>query len=235
MQLFITAFHREDEKIIIFEERVIYQLTKVLRAKKWDQIAVQWDQKRVVCEIFSLEKAKIETKALYEEEKTVEIWGKYLAIALPNKFEKIELIVQKCTEIGVEHLIFFPAKHSVLKEISASKMERLEKISLEAVEQSRWRKNLSTSFEKNIFSLCEWKNIFIAHQHGESVMWRVKNDDIKRGNKSSILMVWPEGWRHTDEEKMFENMSVEKISFGENILRTETAAIIWWRFVKNIL
>jgi|GEM_PF-5106508 len=34
MQLFITAFHREDEKIIIFEERVIYQLTKVLRAKK---------------------------------------------------------------------------------------------------------------------------------------------------------------------------------------------------------
>jgi len=60
-----------------------------------------------------------------------------LAIALPNKFEKIELIVQKCTEIGVEHLIFFPAKHSVLKEISASKMERLEKISLEAVEQSR--------------------------------------------------------------------------------------------------
>ncbi len=137
MQLFITPFVQHGELISITEERVVHQLTKVLRAKKGDQIAVQQGHKRVVCAISAIEKQHIEAKALYEEKKEAKMTGFSLGVALPNKFEKIELIVQKCTEIGIEHLIFFPAKHSVLKEISSSKMERLEKISLEAVEQSR--------------------------------------------------------------------------------------------------
>lgn len=74
---------------------------------------------------------------LTSEEREMSVNKTVLAVAMPNKFEKLELIVQKCTEIGVEHLVFFPAKYSVVKEISEAKMQRLEKISLEAVEQSR--------------------------------------------------------------------------------------------------
>ena len=74
---------------------------------------------------------------------------------MPNKFEKLELIVQKCTEIGVDHLLFFPAKHSLLKEISSSKMERLEKISLEASEQSRSWNKIDMTFSKNVLTMCE--------------------------------------------------------------------------------
>lgn len=234
MQLFITPFVQSGDLISITEERVVHQLTKVLRAKSGDQLAVQWEGKRVVCAISAMEKSHIEAKALYEEEKTTENTGAWLAVALPNKFEKIELIVQKCTEIGVERLIFFPAKHSLLKEISPAKMERLEKISLEAVEQSRWRKIPSTSFEKNIFSLCEKNKVFVAHQGGEDVISTL-NHQLKTENwKLWIIMVGPEGWRHAEEEEMFEKMNIEKISFGENILRTETAAIIAWRIIKNL-
>lgn len=57
-------------------------------------------------------------------------------IALPNKAEKIELIVQKLTEIGVEHLCFWRAHRSLLTDIAPHKRARLEKIMLEAVEQS---------------------------------------------------------------------------------------------------
>lgn len=137
MQLFITDYIQKDNHITITEERVVYQLSKVLRAKKGDQVAVQWKNKRTICEISGLDKTKIEALVLYEEEQEIKDSHKALAVALPNKFEKLELIVQKCTELGVEQLIFFPAKHSLLKEISEAKMERLKKISLEAVEQSR--------------------------------------------------------------------------------------------------
>ena len=151
---------------------------------------------------------------------------------MPNKFEKLELIVQKCTEIGVDHLLFFPAKHSLLKEISSSKMERLEKISLEASEQSWSRKKIDMTFIENVLSMCEWKKIFVAHQH-----WtQIQNVEFKIQNSNNvILLVGPEGWRHSDEEKIFDEMNVEKISFGETVLRTETAAIIWWRMMKNFL
>lgn len=89
-----------------------------------------------MCALTNIGKKEIEAEVLKEESITHSESSKYLAVALPNKFEKMELIVQKATEIGVEHLVFFPAKHSLLKEISDAKMERLEKISLEASEQS---------------------------------------------------------------------------------------------------
>lgn len=231
MQLFITDYIHEWDQITIVEERIVQQLSKVLRAKIGDTITVQRPGTRIMCEIISIEKRQIVAKAL--EIRHIELIGDkmYLAVAMPNKFEKLELIVQKCTEIGVQHLVFFPAKHSVVKEISVSKMERLEKISLEAVEQSRWRNKIEMTFVENIFSLCEWKKIFVAHQDGIKTpyeFWSMNSD------LWSIILVGPEGWRHSDEEKIFENMWVEKISLWENILRTETAAIVSWRMMKNI-
>lgn len=235
MQLFITDYEKNNNIITLSEERVVHQLAKVLRAKKWDQCAVQRWNTRVVCTIEDIQKKSVTAEILYEETFNGLNDRFYLAVAMPNKFEKLELIVQKCAEIGITDLIFFPAKHSILKEISESKMDRLKKISLEAVEQSRWRKNLSTSFEKNIFSLCENKKLFVAHQKWEEIQNYLIQQRSGESNDASILMVWPEGWRHADEENLFEKLHMKKISFGENILRTETAAIIWWRIVKNFL
>jgi RsmE family RNA methyltransferase len=60
-----------------------------------------------------------------------------MLIAMPNKWEKVELIVQKLCEIGIDNIIFRPAERSVIKVWNEKKEERLGKISKEAVEQSR--------------------------------------------------------------------------------------------------
>jgi RsmE family RNA methyltransferase len=60
-----------------------------------------------------------------------------MIIAMPNKWEKAELIVQKLTEIGVENIYFWVAEHSIIRQRNNKKTERLNKISQEAVEQSR--------------------------------------------------------------------------------------------------
>jgi RsmE family RNA methyltransferase len=60
-----------------------------------------------------------------------------MLIAMPNKREKAELIVQKLTEIGVENINFRVSEHSVIRQWNKKKAERLDKISREAVEQSR--------------------------------------------------------------------------------------------------
>lgn len=55
---------------------------------------------------------------------------------MPNKFEKLELIVQKLAEIGIDTVIFWPSRRSLLKDIPPKKMERLQIIAREATEQS---------------------------------------------------------------------------------------------------
>ena len=60
-----------------------------------------------------------------------------MIIAMPNKRDKVELIVQKLTECGLDQILFRPSERSVIKERNEKKEERLHKIIKEAVEQSR--------------------------------------------------------------------------------------------------
>ena len=60
-----------------------------------------------------------------------------MLIAMPNKREKSELIVQKLTEIGIQNIYFWPSERSVIRQWNEKKAERLDKISHEALEQSR--------------------------------------------------------------------------------------------------
>lgn len=56
--------------------------------------------------------------------------------ALPNKLEKLEYIVQKGTEVGITNFYFFRSERSQKLLLSEAKKERLEKICIEAIEQS---------------------------------------------------------------------------------------------------
>ena len=62
-----------------------------------------------------------------------------MIIAMPNKRDKIELIIQKLSECGLDQIVFWPSERSVIKEWNPKKEERLNKIIQEAVEQSRGR------------------------------------------------------------------------------------------------
>lgn len=251
MQLFLTDYSIQDETIVITEERVVHQIKNVLRAKVWytfmvqvkNTIAESWDDvcyiDRYTCETISIEKEKIITK--YREKKNIPYTLQYkkLFVALPNKFEKLELMVQKITELWLQHICFFVSQYSQIHDISDNKMQRLEKIAMEAVEQSYGLYVPSICFEKNIE-----KNIlqiddtidvekFILHQDWKNI-WEIKNiiQDMWE-KKEKYFFVWPEWWRWERDENIFNNHIVHKISLWKNILRTETAAIVMaWELVK---
>jgi 16S rRNA (uracil1498-N3)-methyltransferase len=62
---------------------------------------------------------------------------KHLIVAMTNKRDKMELIVQKATECGVSHITIVPMHRSIIRTCNINKWKRLEAIMLEAVEQSR--------------------------------------------------------------------------------------------------
>ena len=83
-----------------------------------------------------------------------------MLLSLPNKQEKLELIIQKFTEIGIDEIYLWASERSVLKAINPNKLQRLSKIMQEATEQS-WNRSLpKLSFIEALQTLHqEWKFI----------------------------------------------------------------------------
>ena len=210
------------------------QLRKVLRIKKWDKICVQfsdnkwttryelsiqdWTDKDLTGEITSSQTFSFSKKNVS------------MLIAMPNKREKAELITQKLTEIWVENIYFRVSEHSIIRQRNDKKAGRLDKISHEAVEQSRWIQIPEIKFlksEKELKDFVNWKNVIIANMNWIPYweVTKIKDNDL-------CGVIWPEGWFSPKDLKLFDNAKV--IDLWENVLRMETASIVLWWLLKNM-
>ena len=229
MQLFITEYRKENTLVTITEERVIHQLKNVLRATwsfKYMVQKIQWYYiERLTLELKEITKEYVIATCIDEKVFDIVDNKKHLCIALPNKIEKMELIVQKCTEIWIQHITFFVSQYSQIHDISEHKLQRLWKIALEAAEQSYWLFTPNIICIKKIDEyIKEWRTI-IFHQDGEYIKNISKNILIEK-NTSLFFLIWPEWWRWSHDEKIFLTWSTTKVSLWKNILRTETASIL---------
>jgi 16S rRNA (uracil1498-N3)-methyltransferase len=230
MQLFITDFKQNWDKIIISNPEILEQTRKVLRMKIWDKFFVQKENTRYQLEISSWDKFSITGKILETILQTKDISNKniWIVVAMPNKWSKAELIVQKLSEIWVDEIYFRPSERSVLKDWNNKKWERLQKISQEAVEQSRWWKLPKIEFVKNIFPVLQNKKIIVFDMVDQKV---IPSYDSQA---NIIWVVWPEWWfTQKDYESFWKNFDL--ISLGDTVLRMETASIVWAWSLRNSL
>ena len=232
MQLFICEqLKTEKEKLFIQNNKELFdQLRKVLRAKPWYEFFVQdWNwEVRYHVSLQSRNDKDIETLILGKEEWKKSLKKSWMLISFPNKQEKLELILQKLTEIWISDIFLRSSERSLLKELNDKKLQRISKIMKEAVEQSWWWQipNL-----KILSSLDEIKNdwsmvVFDLPRNRENSNW-------EEWKKPYLWVIGPEGGlTDKDYEKFPKDIIVQ--SLWENVLRMETAAIIGaWR-LKNI-
>ena len=213
---------------------LISQLRKVLRIQKWDKICVQCSSKgwttRFELSILgwtdkNLEAEIISSKVFELDKKNVS-----MLIAMPNKREKAELIVQKLTEIWVQNIYFWVSEHSIIRQWNEKKAERLDKISREAVEQSRWIQLPEIKFVKNeneLKDIIAWKSVIIANMN-----WLPYWEVVENSEKNLCWVIWPEWWFSEKDLNLFEDAKV--VDLWKNVLRMETASIVLWWILKNI-
>lgn len=159
------------------------------------------------------------TTAHLKSAKKDEIW---LFVSI-LKGENFDLVVQKVTELGADHVVPVLCDRTIKKNIN---QKRAEKIAIEASEQSG-RTSVLKVHEPVVLKkavedfLAMDGDMVICHQRGE--LW----EDGKKLLKKYPLgfLVGPEGGWSEKEEKYFEKMALRKIKFSENVLRAETAAI----------
>ena len=223
MQLFITKeFDVKNDKIVIKEKRIFDQLRKVLRAKNWYQFAIQDERKRYYVVFESFYWWMINWLINNEENLKYKFRNIWIATAFLNKQDKMELICQKLTELWIERIIFFSSDRSVIKKVNQNKLNRMNKIILEAAEQA-WLpfvpklevyKDLSEFVQSN-----SQLNFYVADFDWEEVSCKIKQDNL-------MVLIWPEGGWTEKERKFFNEKKFKKIKLWNTILRSETAAII---------
>jgi 16S rRNA (uracil1498-N3)-methyltransferase len=149
----------------------------------------------------------------------------YLCMAAVKK-DTFEWIVEKATELGVTNIIPIIAERSEKKSLN---MERLEKIAVEASEQSG-RGNIPTigeivSLDEALVFLKKKENIELVAFHTESE----NNEILAKVGLAKIspiaVFIGPEGGWSPNEISVFHKNNVGIECLGQQILRSETAVV----------
>lgn len=125
-------------KDMLLEESDIRHIKKVMRMNINDKIEVVYNNKLHICEITSLEPFNIKVIEKLDEDKKTKI-ELTVAVALVKE-QKMDLILQKLTELGVSRIIPVSMERSIVKldkERFNKKKVRWESICKEASEQSK--------------------------------------------------------------------------------------------------
>lgn len=151
------------------------------------------------------------------------------------KFDKMELIIQKATEIGVKKIIPVLMKRTVVKLDSkdqTKKIDRWRKIAEIAAKQSM--RDCIPQIE-NIININEIINqindfdiILIAYENEDNNSLKKELIKLKDKNTYKIaILIGPEGGIDEEELKMLtKNEKIRIVSLGKRILRTETAGLV---------
>ncbi len=231
-RFFIEDKIKENQtELIILDSKKAHKICNVLRMKRADKLTVLDNSAyEFLCEIKQVTKKLILLKIL---EKTKNNNEPKLKLALYQsiiKKDKMDFVLEKCTEIGVSSFHPIISKHSVKLSL---KEERMQKILKEATEQSK-RGKIPKLFKikefKKAIENCNKENINIIFHEKEKenflINFLIDNKEIfKRSNKEICLFIGPEGGFSDEEIKIAEENGFRIFSLGKRTLRAETAAI----------
>ena len=146
----------------------------------------------------------------------------HVAVAPTKNLDRMEWLVEKAVEVGVERLSFLRCARSERREL---KLERLEKIAVSALKQSgqAWLPQLDElmDFAQFVAGVAP-ATTFIAHlEVGE----RTALSQVLAGASHCCVLIGPEGDFTPAEIALALGRGIQPVTLGASRLRTETAAL----------
>ena len=150
------------------------------------------------------------------------------------KADKMELIIQKCTELGVRTFVPVEMERCVVKldnKTANKKIERWQKIAETAAKQSGRDNIPKVENLINLKKVCnfieKYDILLLAYENEEDYTLKEALSSIKDKKELKIgIIIGPEGGITTKEVEMLEQAGAKVITLGKRILRTETVGIM---------
>lgn len=228
-KFFVEKGQIQENQIVLSKEDSKHIKT-VLRAKIGESITIcDGEGLDYVCEIDALEEnviARILEKTVCKAEPQTKIT---LYQGLP-KSDKMELIIQKCVELGIDRIVAVSTERAIVKldKKEDKKIERWQKIAESAAKQSGRGK--IPEIGKKVLSFKE----AIAEAKALDGALIPYEKEKENGLKSFVntftgqtigVFIGPEGGFSEEEISFAMANNVLPITLGERILRTETAGM----------
>jgi 16S rRNA (uracil1498-N3)-methyltransferase len=216
---------------ISLPREISQQICRVLRLKTGSEIMLLDNQgfEYPACLIEVLD-SQCKASVLSKKESSGEPQTQITMLVGLTQREKFELILQKCTEIGVTCFIPMVTSRSLIQKTSdvEDKLPRWNKILQEAAEQShrgcipmlspalKYADALAKSKPDESLKLILWED-----EANHSIKQELREF---KGNQVSLI-IGPEGGLSAEEVELAKSNGYIPVSLGKRILRMETAAI----------
>ncbi len=223
----MQRFFIKKEDIPVIRGEDAHHISKVLRLKTGDKIELldgennryqakieRVNKGEIICQIIKTEKIQSHPKIKIT-----------LAQCLP-KHTKMDLIIQKATELGVHEIIPVASERSIAK---ADKQVRWQKIAKQASQQS------GRSYVPNIQALMSFDEIIkLSYKFDLGLIpWELEQEkslkaviaNLVLAPRNILVIIGPEGGFSHKEAAAAKNSNIIAVSLGKNILRTETAGL----------
>lgn len=232
-KFFVKENQINNDKIHILGEDVNH-IANVLRMKKEDEVQIcnQETGENYITKIISFSKDEIECEIVEKIIGTVESNVDTTLFQGIPKFDKMELIIQKNTEVGVKKIVPVLMERTVVKldeKTANKKIERWQKIAEVAAKQSM--RDIIPEIE-NIIKLQDitkqdYDEVLVAYENEEKNMLKQELKKLQGKDRYKIaIVIGPEGGISEKEIEILKNMGASFVSLGKRILRTETAGIV---------
>lgn len=207
-------------------------IVNVLRMKQGDEFLVSCEGRSDLCALDFIDTESVFAKIIEENFRSTELPIKiYLFQGLP-KADKMELIIQKCTELGVYSIVPTEMKNCVVKledKKKKSKVSRWQTIAESAAKQSK--RNIIPeigdvlSFSQALSEMKKLDLMLIPYENERGMAATKEALDKIKSDMSVGILIGPEGGFDEKEIALAQEAGGLSISLGSRILRTETAAI----------
>lgn len=205
-----------------------YHILTVMRMNLGDRIEIVSAGNLYLCKIVSIDNHMVEAEIISKYEVNNELAVDVTIAQALVKETKMDIILQKTTELGVHALIPYQTTRSVIKidGKEEKKIVRWQRIVKEASEQSK-RNHIPKIYpimdiDKLCKVECELKLLCTVNEMStniKKVLSNYKKDD------RIIIVVGPEGGFTKSEEEKLMNAGYIPVSLGNLILRTETVGL----------
>lgn len=215
-----------ENKIIIDEKRDVNHLKNVFRVKIDEKVRAVDGEKEYLCRVAELDKKSVTLviDEIFEDRFSTKV--KIDAAIGILKNDKMDLTIQKLTEIGINKIIPLSTKRGVAK--VSEKKDKWDLIVREALKQCQGVKPLIidevTKIEK--LKLEDYDLVIVPYECEDE--YTLKNLLRKQTKelKSVLYIVGPEGGFDIEEIEYLKQKGANIVTLGKRILRAETASIV---------
>lgn len=233
MQHFFVTPSQVDDGVIYIKGSDVNHMKNVLRMRLGEEVTVSdGNNRQYICQVEDYEGERAVLKIIEEKPVDTELPSRiYLFQGLPKQ-EKMELIVQKCVELGVYKVVPVTMKRCVVKldmKKAAKKVERWNGIAESAAKQA------GRGFVPEVMPLQSYPEametakkldvILVPYELAEGMEETKKILSSIRPGQSVGIFIGPEGGFEREEVERALEAGGQVVTLGKRILRTETAGL----------